>query len=91
MPTVCTLEVRLVIPEIQGTLILLVWIAVIMTNNMQRGDIVDSLKKMGMSASLCLNTDKTYFMARLAEILDEDGRPSDKKHPWKTIPQGAAT
>ncbi|KAJ7916004.1 hypothetical protein B0H13DRAFT_2323861 [Mycena leptocephala] len=44
---------------------------VIMTNNMQRGDIVDSLKKM--------------------EILDEDGRPSDKKHPWKTIPQGAAT
>ncbi|KAJ7866465.1 hypothetical protein B0H13DRAFT_2066681 [Mycena leptocephala] len=52
---------------------------VIMTNNMQRGDIVDSLKKW------------TYFMARLAEILDEDGRPSDKKHPWKTIPQGAAT
>ncbi|KAF7365617.1 Short-chain dehydrogenase/reductase family protein [Mycena venus] len=44
---------------------------VIMTNNMQRGDMVDSLKKL--------------------EILDENGRPSDKKHPWKTIPQGAAT
>ncbi|KAF7365620.1 Short-chain dehydrogenase/reductase family protein [Mycena venus] len=25
------------------------------------------------------------------EIMDEDGRPSDKKYPWKTIPQGAAT